>query len=124
MVSCVVVDDDPDIVDLFCELLEISRVEVLGKGSDGSEAVELYKKFKPDVIFVDLSMPNYDGIYAVTNIRSMYPDARIIVLTGNAGRDERSLHEKHKVDYVLHKPFNMHTIRESITVSLLKSSSE
>ena len=124
MVSCVVVDDDPDIVDLFCELLEISKVEILGRGSDGSEAVELYEKFKPDVIFVDLAMPKYDGIYAVKNIRSLYPDAKIIVLTGDAGEDERSLHEKYKVDYVLHKPFDMHTIRESITVSLLKSSSE
>ena len=54
MVNCVVVDDDPDIVDLFCELLELSNVQVLAKGYDGKRAVELYEKFKPDALFVDI----------------------------------------------------------------------
>ena len=121
MVSCVVVDDEPDIVDLFCELLELSKVEILGKGYDGSEAIKLYTEFKPDVLFVDLLMPNYDGIYAIKNIRNLYPNAKIIVLTGDSGNNEPYLRNTLNVDYILHKPFNMHTIRESITVSLLKS---
>ena len=124
MISCVVVDDDPDIVDLFCELLELSKIEIMGKGFDGSEAVKLYDKFKPDVLFVDLSMPKYDGIYAINNIRSLYPNAKIIVLTGDEGNNNLYLRETMKVDYILYKPFNMHTIKEAITVSLLKSSSE
>ena len=124
MISCVVVDDDPDIVDLFCELLELSKIEIMGKGFDGSEAVKLYDKFKPDVLFVDLSMPNYDGIYAINNIRSLYPNAKIIVLTGDEGNNNLYLRETMKVDHILYKPFNMHTIKEAITVSLLKSSSE
>jgi DNA-binding response OmpR family regulator len=122
MVSCVVVDDDPDIVDLFCELLEMSNVEILAKGQDGLEAVELYDKFQPDVIFTDLSMPKHDGIYAIKNIRSIHPHAKIIVLTGDSSDDQSHLLNTLKVDFILHKPFNMRTIRESITIALLKSS--
>ena len=122
MVSCVVVDDDPDIVDLFCELLEMSNVEILAKGHDGLEAVDLYDKFQPDVIFTDLSMPNHDGIYAIKHIRSVHPNAKIIVLTGDSSDDQSHLLNTLKVDFILHKPFNMRTIRESITVALLKSS--
>ena len=122
MVSCVVVDDDPDIVDLFCELLELARVEILAKGNNGKQAVKLYEQFQPDVIFTDLSMPKYDGIYAIENIRNQYPDSKIIVLTGDSDDVQTHLLEELKVDFVLFKPFNMHTIKESITVTLLNSS--
>lgn len=119
MVSCVVIDDDPDIVNVFCELLDLSRIEVLAIGYDGKEAVKLYEQFQPDVLFTDLSMPNYDGMYAIKEIRNAYPDAKIIVLTGDSGNNQSYLLDKLKVDFILEKPFNMHTIKESITVTLL-----
>ena len=123
MVSCIVVDDDPDIVKLFCELLELSKIDVLAKGNDGKQAVELYDKFKPDVLFVDFSMPNFNGEYAIKNVRDAHPDAKIILLTGDSGK-ESHLQETLKADHVLHKPFNMRTIRECVTVALLDSASK
>ena len=120
MVSCIVVDDDPDIVDLFCELLEMSKIKVLAKGRDGKQAVELYEKFKPDVLFVDLSMPKFNGEYAIRKIHRSYPDAKIILLTGDA-RSESDLCESLKVYHVIHKPFNIRSIREFVTVALLDS---
>jgi len=123
MVSCIVIDDDPDIVKLFCELLEVSKIDVLAKGNDGKQAVELYDKFKPDVLFVDLSMPNFNGEYAIKNIRGSYPDAKIILLTGDS-ENESHLQETLKADHVLHKPFNIRTIRECVTIALLDSASK
>jgi len=122
MVSCVVVDDDPNIVDLFCELLELSNVQILARGYDGKQAVELYEKFKPDILFVDISMPMYDGIYAIEHIRESYPNAKIIVLTGDSVDSSSLLCDSLKVNFVLHKPFNMRTIKEAMTVMLLESS--
>jgi len=122
MVNCVVVDDDPDIVELFCELLKLSNVQILAKGYDGKQAIELYDKFKPDTLFVDISMPKYDGIYAIKHIRESHPNAKIIVLTGDSGENISHLKDSLKVDFVLHKPFNMKTIREAVTVMLLESS--
>ncbi len=61
MVNCIVIDDNQNIVNVFSDLLEISGIEVIATGTDGLKAVELYEKYNPDVIFVDLVMPRYDG---------------------------------------------------------------
>ena len=118
MVNCIVVDDDPDTVDLFSELLELSNVQILAKGYDGHQAIELYEKFKPNVLFIDLSMPKFSGEYAIRKIHVSNPDAKIILLTGDSG-NESDLCKNLNVDHVLHKPFNMRSIREAITVALL-----
>jgi len=76
-----VVDDNQDIVDVFCELLNLIGLDVLAKGMDGMDAVKLYEKYRPDLIFVDLIMPKYDGFYAIENIKDVDPNAKIIVIT-------------------------------------------
>ena len=53
IITSIVIDDDLDTVELFSEYLEIKGIHVVGKGYDGKEAVELYQKLKPDVIFLD-----------------------------------------------------------------------
>jgi two-component system chemotaxis response regulator CheY len=119
LVSCIVVDDNEDIVEAFCDLLDLSGIEIFAKGHDGADAVKLYEKFQPDILFVDLSMPKYDGVYAIKNIRMKYPEAKIIVVTGDAGNDESYLRDTLKVNHIIYKPFNMHLIRESVTIALL-----
>ena len=69
MVNCVIVDDDQDIADVFSELLNIIGLDVLAKGANGKDAIKLYKKYRPDLIFVDMIMPKYDGFYAIKNIK-------------------------------------------------------
>lgn len=119
MVNCVVVDDDSDVVEAFCDYLETTGVKILAKGKDGADAVELYKKFKPDVLFVDLSMPKYDGVYAITNVRAMDPLAKIIVVTAYTDADKHFLLDTLKVNQIIYKPFNMHLIKEAVTIALL-----
>lgn len=63
--TAIVIDDDHDIVDVFSDILQILQIDVIGKGYDGKEAVELYQKFTPDLVILDLMMPKYDGIYAL-----------------------------------------------------------
>ena len=53
------------------------------EGNDGSVAIELYSTFKPDVTFMDLTMPGVDGMAALEAIRKQDPTARIIILTAD-----------------------------------------
>ncbi len=69
MPSVIVVDDDEDCRDTLQETLEISGIEVVGTGADGDEAFQLYEKFLPDVVMLDLNMPIYDGTYAIEKIK-------------------------------------------------------
>jgi len=81
MIRAVVVDDDKDTVALFSEILQGNNIKVVGKGYNGQEAAFLYQKLKPDVIFLDVIMPVYDGIYGLNKIREMNPDAVVIITT-------------------------------------------
>jgi two-component system chemotaxis response regulator CheY len=55
--------------------------EVVGMGSDGNEAIELYESCKPDLVALDLSMPNRDGLSALTEILQSDDNARILVVS-------------------------------------------
>ena len=61
-----------------------SQLQVIGEAEDGEEAVEKYESMKPDVIVMDLVMPNVDGIEAIRRITAKNPKARILVLTSFA----------------------------------------
>ena len=62
-------------------------MELIGEASDGDEAVKLAHSLQPDVILLDLVMPNKTGIEAIIEIKQDDPDARILVVT-SFGEDE------------------------------------
>ena len=111
MVNCIVIDDNQDIVNVFCDLLNLIGLDVLGTGTDGMDAVKLYEKYCPDLIFIDLLMPKYDGFYAIERIRDTDPDARIVIVTGDLRAGESYLLDSFNVTAVIYKPFDMHTIK-------------
>jgi DNA-binding NarL/FixJ family response regulator len=79
----VLVADDHDIVRYgICSVLNSSRdVEVIGEASTGQEAFEKYEQLLPDVILLDISMPDMNGIDATRTITSKYPGAKVLILT-------------------------------------------
>lgn len=115
MVSAIVIDDDQYNVDLFCEFLEIISVKVLGQGNNGLQAVELYEKCKPDIVFLDLLMPDYDGFYALENIRQINPQAFIVVITAVVDKNSRQKLDESAPNQIIQKPFEPEQITEIIT---------
>jgi DNA-binding NarL/FixJ family response regulator len=60
-------------------------LELVAEAANGREAIEQFRKHRPDVTLMDLQMPEMNGIDAMSAIRGEFPDARIIVLTTYAG---------------------------------------
>lgn len=60
-------------------------MEMVGEATNGAEAIEQFRKHRPDVALLDLQMPGMNGIDATTVIREEFPEARIVVLTTYAG---------------------------------------
>lgn len=65
-------------------LLTELDIDVVGEAQDGAAAVTLAERLRPDVILMDLMMPNVDGIDAIRRIMQRQPDARIVVVTSFA----------------------------------------
>lgn len=59
--------------------------QVVGIGKDGNEAVEMHRRLRPDLVTMDLTMPNKDGKTAINEILAEFPDARILVISAVKG---------------------------------------
>jgi two-component system, NarL family, response regulator LiaR len=84
----IVVDDDPFARRQVRDALQAEGVVVVADASDGREAVELAKYYRPDVVLMDVVMPVMDGIEATKQITSENPETQVVMLTGT---DEREL---------------------------------
>lgn len=95
---CLLLDDDPDI-------------EVVGTCSDGAEAVEALRSLEPDLVFLDVQMPELDGFEVLARLGRQDRPAVVFV----TAYDEHALRafEVHAVDYLL-KPYNDRRFRESL----------
>src|SRR5262249_27834154 len=63
---------------------------VVAEAEDGQQALDAFRKHKPDVTIVDLRLPGIDGIELIKTLRHESPDARIVVLTSYGGGDDVS----------------------------------
>ncbi|MEA1997001.1 MAG: response regulator transcription factor [Gemmatimonadota bacterium] len=79
-----VADDHKFFRVLLRKLLESIGCEVVGEATDGLEALDLFALKKPDVMLLDIEMPNKNGFEVLKQIKGSYPDARIIMLTSVA----------------------------------------
>lgn len=82
----VMVVDDHDILrrGLAISLSTRDDIEFVGEASNGLEAIDLCEQLKPDVVLMDLMMPDMDGIKATSTIRLRHPDTQVIALTSFA----------------------------------------
>ena len=75
------VDDTKFMRMMLANILKPKGYEIVAEAGDGLEAVENYKKFKPDLVTMDIVMPNMEGIDAVRHIVAEDSNARIIMVT-------------------------------------------
>jgi DNA-binding NarL/FixJ family response regulator len=78
-----IADDHALFRDSLRSLLEAHGLEVVGEARNGREAVALAKKLKPEVILMDLSMPEMDGLSATRLISADQPEVKVVVLTAS-----------------------------------------
>jgi DNA-binding NarL/FixJ family response regulator len=80
------VDDHPLLREGIAAILEAEPdMGLVGEATNGREAIEGFRRHRPDVTLMDVRMPDVGGIEAIMRIRSEFPSARIIVLTSYAG---------------------------------------
>lgn len=77
------VDDHARLRELYrAALHDDDRLQVVGEASDGALAVQVAREVRPDLVVLDLSMPNVDGLQALQDLKVEVPDARVAVVSG------------------------------------------
>lgn len=80
--NLIIIDDDPFVTGALKILLEANpNITVLASGSNGKEAVSLYRRHRPDILLMNIRMEEMDGLTASEQILQEYPDAKILLLT-------------------------------------------
>ncbi len=114
MYNILVADDSVLMRRNLKNILKQAGYNIVGEASNGKEAVELYRKFKPDLVTMDITMPVMTGIDAVKNIIDEFPKANIIMIS--------ALDQKHMVFKALEcgakhyivKPFKVSAVLKAI----------
>jgi two-component system NarL family response regulator len=88
-IRIMVIDDQAVVRQGFVSLIKtVPDMEIIGEGSNGQEAVDLFRRLRPDITLMDLRMPGVSGAEAIKQIRGEFPAARIIVLTTFDGDED------------------------------------
>ena len=87
MIRVIVVDDSKFMAKAIKSVLETMDFEVCGLGHDGFEGIEQYKVHQPDVVLLDITMPNMDGVECLQKLRELDPDARVVMLSAIKDED-------------------------------------
>ena len=114
MTTAIVVDDDVDTCEVLTEYLELKGIRVLGNGYDGKEAVDLYQKHNPDLVFLDIMMPHYDGFYGLEKIKQLNPAAYVIVVTGDLTAGTYNRLKILNTSAIVYKPFDIDKIMDVV----------
>jgi two-component system chemotaxis response regulator CheY len=77
--SVLICDDALFMRTMLAEIMEQAGFEVVGQASTGAEAVRMYRELKPNLVTMDIIMPDMGGIEAVKSIISEFPDANIVM---------------------------------------------
>ncbi len=107
-----IIDDSKVVRNILIEIFEKHDYEVVGETGNSAEAVELMKKLSPDIIMLDIMMPDIDGIEILKRIRAENKDVKIIMISSldSVGTIKECM--KEGADHYLMKPFEEDKVME------------
>lgn len=116
MYRVMIVDDEPIIVEGLSRSIAWERwnCEIVATAHDGLEGKRLIEEKKPDIIFMDICMPEMDGLQMIAAIHSQFPDLEVSVLTGYRDFEYAQTAIRLGVTRFLLKPSNMEELEEAI----------
>lgn len=113
-----VVDDEVFFREVLRGMLLKDGLQVVGSAANGDEAVEMFQKFAPDIVLMDIYMPGKNGIEATRDILALDSSARIIICSGTGYDDDINAALQVGARGIIYKPFDEAEVMETITTLL------
>jgi CheY-like chemotaxis protein len=120
MASILLIDDDDMFRDVLASALGASG-HTVRQAANGAEGLRLFKQSPADLVVTDIVMPEKEGLGTIIELRQMYPNARVIAMSGGLAHDPKLyLHmaEKFGASAVLAKPFHLSDLMKAVDEAL------
>jgi len=104
-IKIMIVDDSSFVINKLRNIAEKAQFQVVGVANDGFEALTIFKECNPDVITMDINMPNMDGLATMKLIKQISPNAKIIMLSSMSTREKVIEALKYGAKNFITKPF-------------------
>lgn len=118
--NILIVDDTQFMRHMLREIFEKNGYRVAGEAVNGKEAVEMFEELSPDLITMDISMPEMDGIEALKKIMAINPAAQVIMVSAMGYKDKILTAVKEGAKEFIVKPFDPDTVLQA-TKAVLKN---
>lgn len=120
MATILIVDDASFMRGSLKYIVESAGHKVVGMASDGNEALDMYKQFKPDVITLDILMKGMDGITTLKKIREIDSKAKCIMVSALGTDDKKEEAISFGASGYIRKPFKQKDIMDELNKALSK----
>ena len=112
------VDDNDLMRTLLRGILRSESCQVVGEAKNGLIALDLVEKLAPDVVFLDVMMPEMDGLEVLQNIKEKHPGIRVIMITGNPSVENVQESIQGGASGFIVKPFNTAKVLDTLHKTL------
>ena len=114
MKNVLIVDDSRTSRRILKDILERAGYSIAGEAINGKEGVDMYAKLRPDIVTMDITMPEMDGIEALKAIKKEFPDAKVVMITAAGQKDKMMEAVKLGATEFVSKPFVEETVIEAL----------
>lgn len=110
----IVIDDDQDTLEIFCEFLKLKDIEVVGMAKNGLKGLTSYKENNPDIVLMDVMMPDYDGFFGLKKIKDFDPNSKVIMVTADLTEETAQKLNDLGANDILYKPYEIDQVIRTI----------
>ena len=114
-----IVDDNDLMRTLLRGILRNENCQVIGEARNGNIALESIARDKPDIVFLDVVMPEMDGLETLQNIKRKYPEIIVVMVTGNPSKENVEESIQGGASGFIIKPFNSAKVLDTLNRVIL-----
>ena len=114
MVSVIIIEDELDTAEALSNVLGMKDIKVLDIAINGQSGFESYQEFNPDIVLLDVMMPEGDGFVGLAKIREYDPDAKIIVVTADFRENTEEKLFAGNASAIIYKPYDIEKLVQTI----------
>jgi len=112
--TILIVDDAEFMRMMLRDICADMNLDVIGEAADGSDAVAMYKKVSPEMVLMDITMPNMSGTNALKKILAFDPNAQIVMITALGQKDQVLEAIKCGAQDFIIKPFDQERVTDTL----------